>query len=131
VNSATLADLERIRDLPSQSVCALCYAPFSNLYFDNLGDVRVCCYNSRFMVGSVLKNSIDEIWNGPAINEIRESLSRYDVTIPPGAIGRCGEVKWCWSVTLLQTAIRIARVSLTRQITTGGLQHEIAAISAR
>lgn len=78
MNSTTLAELEHLRHLPPQSIRALCYAPFSNLYFDNLGNVHVCCYNWRFTVGSVLRNSIGEIWNGPAINQIRDRLSVYE-----------------------------------------------------
>lgn len=65
------------RDFSNKAFRALCYAPFTSMYFDNAGDVRVCCHNYKFLVGSILKNSIDEIWSGAPIQELRSQLRDY------------------------------------------------------
>jgi MoaA/NifB/PqqE/SkfB family radical SAM enzyme len=78
VNPSTLAALESVRGLSPDSIRTLCQAPFSNLFLNYTGEVRVCCYNWRFPIGNLLSQSIDEIWNGTAIREIRERLSRFE-----------------------------------------------------
>jgi len=79
MDTATLASFEKSRDLSHQTVRSLCYAPFANLYLDEFGHVRVCCWNWKVPVGNVLRNTMDEIWNGPAINELREKLAAYEL----------------------------------------------------
>jgi MoaA/NifB/PqqE/SkfB family radical SAM enzyme len=66
------------RDFRDKAVRSLCYAPFTNLFFDRLGDVRVCCWNWQMPVGNVLRDSMDEIWHGPRIRALRESLASYE-----------------------------------------------------
>lgn len=74
---ATLAAYDQTRDFSDKAVRALCYAPHSNLYFDNFGVVRVCCFNVKFPAGSILKNTIDEIWQSAQIKILRDSLKNY------------------------------------------------------
>src|SRR5579871_3070575 len=76
----TLAAYQATRDLSRQSVRSLCYAPFTNLYFDERGDARVCCWNWRLPVGNVLRNTMTEIWNGRVINQLRERLAQNELT---------------------------------------------------
>ena len=53
----------------------LCEAPFTNLYFDRKGDARVCCWNVRTPVGNVRTHTIEEMWAGPAIAALRQTLA--------------------------------------------------------
>jgi MoaA/NifB/PqqE/SkfB family radical SAM enzyme len=66
------------RDYSKKAVRSLCYAPYTSLYFDTRGSVRVCCHNPRFPVGNVLENSIDEIWRGARIKILRDALAAGD-----------------------------------------------------
>lgn len=68
---------DETRDFSNKAFKALCYAPFTSLYFDNAGDVRVCCHNYKFLVGSILDQTIDEIWSGESINTLRADLKDY------------------------------------------------------
>jgi len=79
MDAATMASFEKTRNLSHQSVRSLCYAPFTNLFFDRLGDVRVCCWNWKVPVGNVLRDTMDEIWNGPGINELRAKLAGFEL----------------------------------------------------
>jgi MoaA/NifB/PqqE/SkfB family radical SAM enzyme len=77
MDDGTLAKLRAERPPPDQAFDALCYAPFNNLFFDNKGDVRVCCWNWLEPVGNVLTHSMDEIWRGEPIRRLREALASY------------------------------------------------------
>jgi MoaA/NifB/PqqE/SkfB family radical SAM enzyme len=74
---ARFAEYDAYRDFSNKSHAALCYAPYTTLYFDNRADVRVCCHNSTFPVGNILKDSIDEIWRSARITSLREAMSAY------------------------------------------------------
>lgn len=67
-----------MRDLSNKSVHSLCYAPHTSLYFDVSGNVRVCCHNYSHPAGNILKNSLDEIWNGEKIKILRAALENND-----------------------------------------------------
>jgi MoaA/NifB/PqqE/SkfB family radical SAM enzyme len=64
-------DSRDFKDKPFQS---LCYAPHTSMYFDTLGNVRVCCHNWSHPAGNISSQTIGEIWNGEAIRQIRRSL---------------------------------------------------------
>jgi len=72
------ADYDLARDFSDKAVRALCYAPYTSLYFDVVGNVRVCCHNSRYPVGSILRNTIDEIWQGVKVKILRDALTGYE-----------------------------------------------------
>jgi MoaA/NifB/PqqE/SkfB family radical SAM enzyme len=72
-----LAAYDRTRNFSDKAVRALCYAPYSSLYFDNQGRVRVCCHNWQYPAGSILENSLDEIWHGLKVRVLREALKDY------------------------------------------------------
>jgi MoaA/NifB/PqqE/SkfB family radical SAM enzyme len=70
------------RDFSHKIVSALCYAPYTSLYFDFQGRVRVCCHNYGFPAGNIEHNSLDEIWHGARISLLREALKQD--TFGPG-----------------------------------------------
>lgn len=55
-----------------------CYAPFVSLYFNTFGDVLACCKNETFLLGNVLHDRLDDIWNGGKIRELRQALRNYN-----------------------------------------------------
>jgi MoaA/NifB/PqqE/SkfB family radical SAM enzyme len=74
---ARFAPYDAKRDFSAKSHAALCYAPYTNLYFDNRANVRICCHNSVFPVGNILETTIDEIWQNARIVSLRQSLAAY------------------------------------------------------
>jgi len=58
----------------------VCPAPSVNLHFSQLGVVTACCFNRFHVLGVYPQQSVDEIWNGKPIRELREALSGYDLT---------------------------------------------------
>jgi len=77
MNQTALAAYDRTRDFSNKAVRALCYAPYTSLYFDNRGNVRVCCHNWEHPAGNILKNTIDEIWHGLQVEILRNALKSY------------------------------------------------------
>lgn len=66
------------RDFSRKAFKSACYAPFHHLDFFPSGDAWVCCVNGTFTVGNVQQQTLREIWNGPRIRRLRESLVRND-----------------------------------------------------
>lgn len=56
----------------------VCFAPFTNLFFDIRGKVVTCNQNRMFILGDIHTESIREIWEGKAIEEIRKHLANFD-----------------------------------------------------
>lgn len=50
-----------------------CPKPFNNLQIMVSGDVRPCCW-CGFGVGNLHESTIDEIWNGKIMEELRECI---------------------------------------------------------
>lgn len=59
---------------------SFCHAPSLNLYFSWEGKVIACCFNQQFILGNYPEQSIREIWEGPEIKKLRESLKSYDLS---------------------------------------------------
>lgn len=61
-----------------------CSFPFDSLTVHWNGDCSICCldYNREIHIGSVLESSIEEIFTGEKITEIRRSMEKGDVTEP-------------------------------------------------
>ena len=78
MKSDALAEYDRSRDFSTKAVRSLCYAPYANLYFDQEGRVRVCCYNWSHPLGNVQTSTIDEMWNGAKAKILRDSLANYE-----------------------------------------------------
>ncbi len=58
----------------------LCYAPSVNLNFEQNGNATACCYNRRFILGRYPKDSLQDIWNGDRVQELRELLRNNDLS---------------------------------------------------
>lgn len=56
----------------------ICKAPFNSLNFDSYGVVTVCAFNRTLQIGNVQEMSLNEIWNGKNINDLREKIKNYD-----------------------------------------------------
>lgn len=74
----TIAALDQFRGVPNGT--PVCPAPSINLHFSQLGIVTACCFNRTHVLGVYPQDSVDEIWNGQPIRELREALSGYDLT---------------------------------------------------
>lgn len=57
-------------------VAPACRAPFASMYLSPLGDVRACCQNNFFSLGSVTESSLEEIWFGERAERLRQELAR-------------------------------------------------------
>ena len=57
----------------------LCTAPWESFTLAANGDVRLCC-NYQKVMGSTVRSSFEDVWNGPLYVEMRESLctGRYE-----------------------------------------------------
>ncbi|MGH9763647.1 MAG: radical SAM protein [Blastocatellia bacterium] len=73
-----LTDFDKTRDFSTKGFRSLCYAPYTSLYFDTRGDVRVCCHNSSHIAGNVSVSSIGEIWMGARLAAVRDAVRSYD-----------------------------------------------------
>lgn len=71
------AAFDATRDFSKTGFRSGCYAPFVSLYFNTIGEVNACCRNQTYSLGNVARNRLDEIWNGPAINLMRDALESY------------------------------------------------------
>lgn len=74
---AALAAYDQTRNFSDKAVRALCFAPYTSLYFENSGRVMVCCHNWAHPAGNILQNSIDEIWQGARIKILRDALASH------------------------------------------------------
>lgn len=68
-----------------------CLAPKSTLSFDTMGYIRVCCYNSLFVLGTYPKDSISDAWNGRKRQLFIEKLKNK--TFPTGCEGCQMQIK--------------------------------------
>ena len=78
MDSAILSDYDATRDFSTKGFRSLCYAPYTSLYFDTRGDVRVCCHNWSHKVGNVAQDSIEEMWKSARLVNIRDAVRAYD-----------------------------------------------------
>lgn len=51
----------------------MCPLPFSQLFLNNKGKINPCGCLRTFELGDIKENTLEEIWNGKAIKELRES----------------------------------------------------------
>ncbi|MFO0947839.1 MAG: SPASM domain-containing protein [Planctomycetota bacterium] len=76
------------RDFSNKGFKSACYAPFVSMFFDTLGQVRVCCVNYSYTLGNVRSQRLDDIWNGAATKTLREAMAGYDFGLG------CDHCKW-------------------------------------
>jgi MoaA/NifB/PqqE/SkfB family radical SAM enzyme len=70
----TLGLYNQSRAIADKAVESLCYAPHTNLFFAQTGQVRACCWNWGHVLGNALHDSIDDIWHGAQIQILRRAL---------------------------------------------------------
>jgi MoaA/NifB/PqqE/SkfB family radical SAM enzyme len=58
-----------VRTTPDKSV--LCHAPFTNLNFEQNGNVTACCYNRTHVLGTYPKDNLIDIWYSKQADELR------------------------------------------------------------
>lgn len=58
-----------------------CHAPVTSMNFDQSGNVNVCCYNRKKIIGNVQQKSIQDIWNSPERYELIEALAKEDFSM--------------------------------------------------
>lgn len=51
-----------------------CPVPFMQLLFHPNGDVNPCCWNMDIRLGNVQNKSLEEIWNGPELQSLRQEF---------------------------------------------------------
>jgi hypothetical protein len=85
--SGALAMIPTLPGLPEDlpAIVRACQRPWTGLYVENEGSVRVCCYNSP-LVGNLDEESIEEIWNGVRLRDLRRAFLAGE---PPQACRDC------------------------------------------
>ena len=73
--ATALAEFNRSRDFSTKAVHSLCYAPFTSVFFNPSGWVRVCCHNWKHPIGHVQRSSFDEMWQGARVKILRDALA--------------------------------------------------------
>jgi molybdenum cofactor biosynthesis enzyme MoaA len=50
------------------------------MHFSQMGVVTACCFNRTHVLGVYPRNSVDDIWNGEPLQELRTAMDNYDLT---------------------------------------------------
>jgi radical SAM protein with 4Fe4S-binding SPASM domain len=75
----------------NEPITLLCGQPFSQIYIERTGVVRPCCIGSHNL-GNLMEQSVEEIWNGPAYQELRRQMLEGIVPEPCAKCVRLGRV---------------------------------------
>lgn len=76
------AKIEQFQKIRNASVNApICYAPSISLNFDQSGSVTACCFNRKYELGKYPEQSLQSIWNGEKIKELRNALHHKDLSL--------------------------------------------------
>lgn len=67
----------------------VCHAPFVNLNFEQNGNVRACCYNTKDILGTWPQQSISEIWASERAHQLRKHILENDLG---GGCTECGNM---------------------------------------
>lgn len=67
----------------------ICHAPFVNLNFEQNGNVRACCYNTKHILGQWPRQSIKQIWSSKNANELRSYILKNNLG---GGCVECGKM---------------------------------------
>jgi len=67
----------------------ICHAPFVNLNFDQNGNMTVCCYNRKEILGKYPQDSILSAWQGEVAERLRERIKMNDLQ---GGCTLCSEL---------------------------------------
>lgn len=66
------------RSFSGKDVRAMCYAPHTSLVFDMQGRVKACGWNWAHPVGDIRTQTLDEIWAGAKVTQLRRALENYE-----------------------------------------------------
>jgi len=58
----------------------LCYAPWTNMFFNTEGRAIVCCKNTKVVLGKYPENSIHDMWFNPKIEQLRNHINNNDLS---------------------------------------------------
>ncbi|MBN1586929.1 MAG: SPASM domain-containing protein [Candidatus Omnitrophica bacterium] len=83
-----ITEYDRNRDLSQKPFRAACYAPFVSLEFGPRGDVRVCSLRRGAGVGDIRYQTIQQVWNGFKMDQLRTYLKHYDLS------SGCDRCRW-------------------------------------
>jgi MoaA/NifB/PqqE/SkfB family radical SAM enzyme len=86
MDAAVRAAYDAARKLKSNTFGAACYAPYVSMFFTTAGNVVACCKSQSLSVGNVATERLDDIWNGPRIEEFRRAVRAYAL---PSECGFC------------------------------------------
>ena len=75
MSRVALMAYEETRRVRERALPAICYAPYANLFFNQLGKVQVCCWNTSYVIGDIREQTIEEMWHGEVIRRLREAVS--------------------------------------------------------
>ncbi len=67
----------------------VCHAPFVNLNFEQNGNVRACCYNTKDILGKWPEQSIKQIWFSEQAQKLRSHIRNNDLG---GGCTECGNM---------------------------------------
>ena len=59
----------------------LCYAPFHSLAFYQDGRATACCFNREQILGRYPEQTIQQIWQGPAANNLRQAMQQHNLDL--------------------------------------------------
>lgn len=71
--AASADNLVQIEDQNRKFEKVFCTQPWSIIYVTWKGEVRTCCFNET-VLGNLNENTIEEIWNGTAYKQFRETI---------------------------------------------------------
>lgn len=77
MDSKTREAYDATRNFANKAFRSACYAPFTSLYFLPSGDALACCKSGTFPLGNMVKDSLDEVWNGRRMQAVRTALKQY------------------------------------------------------
>lgn len=67
--------------ISKQPSYSFCYVPYTTLYFDLDGNVRVCCRNWKHVLGNVSTHTISEMWHGEKLKQLRDALKNNSLEL--------------------------------------------------
>jgi MoaA/NifB/PqqE/SkfB family radical SAM enzyme len=69
-----------VSSAPANEPVLACRAPFTSLHVDQFGDTRPCCQSSR-VLGNVADQTLDDIWQGESLAELRSAIEANDLSL--------------------------------------------------
>ena len=87
LNDSTLRAYQRTRRPEHRHL--ICHAPFTNINFEQNGNMTACCFNRTHVLGTYPQQSIHDAWFGAKAEELRDRIHDNDLG---GGCKLCGEL---------------------------------------